>query len=67
MTTIENQETFLVYKRMIYPTEGMRLGLGDAMMLVLRDGLGGGRSTTFLLRSLERGGEYGDIYFLTSQ
>jgi hypothetical protein len=44
VTTIDNQETFLVCERIIYPTEGMRLELDGAMMLVLRDGLGVGGS-----------------------
>jgi ribonuclease D len=44
VTTIDNQETFLVCKWIIYPTEGMRLGLDGAMMLVLCDGLGVGGS-----------------------
>ena len=42
--TIDNQETFPVCKRIIYPTEEMRLELDGAMMLVLRDELGVGGS-----------------------
>ena len=44
VTTIDNQETFLVCKRIIYPTEEMRLELDGAIMLVLCDGLGVGGS-----------------------
>jgi hypothetical protein len=44
VTTIDNQETFPVCKRIIYPTEEMRLELDGAMMLVLRDELGVGGS-----------------------
>jgi hypothetical protein len=44
LTTFDNQETFPVCKRIIYPTEEMRLELDGAMMLVLRDGLGVGGS-----------------------
>ena len=44
VTTFDNQETFPVCKRIIHPTEGMRLELDGAMMLVLRDGLGVGGS-----------------------
>ena len=44
VTTFDKQETFPVCKRIIYPTEEMRLEPDGAMMLVLRDGLGVGGS-----------------------
>jgi hypothetical protein len=44
LTIFDNQEPFPVCKRIIYPTEEMRLELDGAMMLVLRDGLGVGGS-----------------------